>query len=65
MQEAARFEYRHQLKRRCLPTKSKLTTVPEFGRIAAQAAKQIIMQKVREAERAFNRTTVCLHRPCW
>ncbi len=25
---------------------------PEFGRIAAQAAKQIIMQKVREAERA-------------
>lgn len=25
---------------------------PDFGRIAAQAAKQIIMQKVREAERA-------------
>src|SRR5690606_21362922 len=25
---------------------------PDFGRIAAQAAKQIIVQKVREAERA-------------
>ena len=29
-----------------------LETQEEFGRIAAQAAKQVIMQKVREAERA-------------
>src|SRR6201999_2318482 len=29
-----------------------LETREEFGRIAAQAAKQVIMQKVREAERA-------------
>ena len=27
----------------------------EFGRIAAQKAKQVIMQKVREAERAQDR----------
>src|SRR3989344_9340629 len=29
-----------------------LETQDEFGRIAAQAAKQVIMQKIREAERA-------------
>src|SRR6185295_10692868 len=29
-----------------------LETQEDFGRIAAQAAKQVIMQKVREAERA-------------
>jgi len=30
-----------------------LETREDFGRIAAQAAKQVIMQKVREAERAI------------
>lgn len=33
-------------------THEELIENPEFGRIAAQAAKQIIVQKVREAERA-------------
>jgi N utilization substance protein A len=31
---------------------------PDFGRIAAQAAKQVIVQRVREAERAAGRGCV-------
>ena len=51
-----------QISTEALDTKSELKTVDgfledelepaEFGRIAAQAAKQVIVQKVREAERA-------------
>ena len=51
-----------QISKEALDTKSELKTVDgfledelepaEFGRIAAQAAKQVIVQKVREAERA-------------
>ena len=51
-----------QISTEALDTKSELETVDgfledelepaEFGRIAAQAAKQVIVQKVREAERA-------------
>ena len=33
---------------------------PEFGRIAAQQAKQVIVQKVREAEREQNYRSI----PC-
>ena len=51
-----------QISKEALDTKSELKTVDgfledelepaEFGKIAAQAAKQVIVQKVREAERA-------------
>ena len=34
-------------------TKSNLRSRKDFGRIAAQTAKQVIMQRVREAERSI------------